>query len=44
MDGDPADLFVRAPVLNVRDLQAERAFYQKLGIPVIYVATNTRFR
>jgi catechol 2,3-dioxygenase-like lactoylglutathione lyase family enzyme len=34
---DPPDLFLRlAPVLNVRDLPAERAFYQKLGIPIIY--------
>src|ERR1700727_1180008 len=31
------DLFLRlAPVLNVRDLPAEKAFYQKLGIPIIY--------
>jgi hypothetical protein len=31
------DLFVRlAPVLNVRDLPAERLFYEALGIPVIY--------
>jgi catechol 2,3-dioxygenase-like lactoylglutathione lyase family enzyme len=30
-------LFTRlAPVLNVSDLAAERAFYEKLGIPVIY--------
>jgi catechol 2,3-dioxygenase-like lactoylglutathione lyase family enzyme len=37
MDDRPEDLFVRlAPVLNVRDLQAERAFYESLGIPVIY--------
>jgi catechol 2,3-dioxygenase-like lactoylglutathione lyase family enzyme len=37
MDSDREDLFLRlAPVLNVRDLPAERAFYQKLGIPVIY--------
>ena len=34
----PADsLFTRlAPVLNVSDLAAERAFYEKLGLPVIY--------
>jgi catechol 2,3-dioxygenase-like lactoylglutathione lyase family enzyme len=32
-----AALFTRlAPVLNVSDLAAERAFYEKLGIPVIY--------
>jgi len=32
-----AGLFTRlAPVLNVADLGAERAFYEKLGIPVIY--------
>jgi catechol 2,3-dioxygenase-like lactoylglutathione lyase family enzyme len=37
MTDDPAGLFVRlAPVLNVRDLPAERAFYQRLGIPIIY--------
>lgn len=30
-------LFTRlAPVLNVSDLSAERAFYEKLGMPVIY--------
>ncbi|HET6986056.1 MAG TPA: VOC family protein [Kribbella sp.] len=30
-------LFTRlAPVLNVSDLAAERAFYEKLGLPVIY--------
>ena len=30
-------MFTRlAPVLNVRDLAAERAFYEKLGVPVIY--------
>ncbi|MEV0284301.1 MULTISPECIES: VOC family protein [unclassified Kribbella] len=30
-------LFTRlAPVLNVSDLSAERAFYEKLGLPVIY--------
>lgn len=30
-------MFTRlAPVLNVRDLAAERAFYEKLGLPVIY--------
>jgi catechol 2,3-dioxygenase-like lactoylglutathione lyase family enzyme len=32
-----AALFVRlAPVLNVRDLDAERAFYERLGFPVYY--------
>ncbi len=32
-----ADLFTHlAPVLNVRDLEAERTFYEQLGIPVIY--------
>jgi catechol 2,3-dioxygenase-like lactoylglutathione lyase family enzyme len=37
MANDPADLYLRlAPVLNVRDLAAERAFYEKLGLPVIY--------
>lgn len=31
------DLFTRlAPVLNVSDLAAERAFYESLGFPVIY--------
>lgn len=35
MSKDP--LFTRlAPVLNVSDLAAERAFYEKLGLPVIY--------
>lgn len=30
-------MFTRlAPVLNVRDLAAERAFYERLGLPVIY--------
>ena len=34
---DPSSLFTRlAPVLNVRDVLAERAFYESLGIPVIY--------
>ncbi|HEX3961147.1 MAG TPA: VOC family protein [Trebonia sp.] len=37
MSQDPAKLFTRlAPVLNVRDLAAERAFYENLGLPVIY--------
>jgi len=37
MSQDPSKLFTRlAPVLNVRDLAAERAFYEKLGLPVIY--------
>lgn len=31
------DLFTHlAPVLNVRDLAAERAFYEALGLPVTY--------
>ncbi|MET9271088.1 VOC family protein [Kribbella sp. NPDC003557] len=35
MTTDP--LFTRlAPVLNVSDLGAERAFYERLGLPVIY--------
>lgn len=30
-------LFTRlAPVLNMSDLAAERAFYEKLGLPVTY--------
>ena len=30
-------LFTRlAPILNVSDLAAERAFYEKLGLPVVY--------
>jgi catechol 2,3-dioxygenase-like lactoylglutathione lyase family enzyme len=34
---EPSELFTRlAPVLNVSDLAAERAFYKKLGLPVIY--------
>ncbi|HEY1639455.1 MAG TPA: VOC family protein [Streptosporangiaceae bacterium] len=34
---EPSDIFTRlAPVLNVTDLAAERAFYEKLGLPVIY--------
>jgi catechol 2,3-dioxygenase-like lactoylglutathione lyase family enzyme len=37
MTQEAADLFTRlAPVLNVRDLAAERAFYERLGLPVIY--------
>lgn len=36
-DAAASALFIRlAPVLNVRDLAAERAFYEKLGLPVIY--------
>jgi catechol 2,3-dioxygenase-like lactoylglutathione lyase family enzyme len=36
-DADASALFARlAPVLNVSDLAAERAFYEKLGLPVIY--------
>jgi catechol 2,3-dioxygenase-like lactoylglutathione lyase family enzyme len=34
---DPAEIFVRlAPILNVRDVPQERAFYEALGFPVIY--------
>lgn len=37
MPDNASSLFTHlAPVLNVRDLAAERAFYEKLGIPVIY--------
>ena len=37
MGADGAELFTRlAPVLNVSDLAAERAFYEGLGLPVIY--------
>jgi catechol 2,3-dioxygenase-like lactoylglutathione lyase family enzyme len=37
MSQEKAELFTRlAPVLNVRDLAAERAFYERLGLPVIY--------
>jgi catechol 2,3-dioxygenase-like lactoylglutathione lyase family enzyme len=37
MSQEQAELFTRlAPVLNVRDLTAERAFYVSLGLPVIY--------
>jgi catechol 2,3-dioxygenase-like lactoylglutathione lyase family enzyme len=37
MSQSASDLFTRlAPVLNVRDLAAERAFYEGLGMPVIY--------
>ena len=37
MNHEGSDLFTRlAPVLNVRDLAAERAFYEELGLPVIY--------
>jgi catechol 2,3-dioxygenase-like lactoylglutathione lyase family enzyme len=37
MSQEQAELFTRlAPVLNVRDLAAERAFYERLGLPVIY--------
>jgi catechol 2,3-dioxygenase-like lactoylglutathione lyase family enzyme len=37
MTRDAADMFTRlAPVLNVTDLAAERAFYESLGFPVIY--------
>ena len=37
MSQEEAGLFTRlAPVLNVRDLRAERAYYERLGLPVIY--------
>jgi catechol 2,3-dioxygenase-like lactoylglutathione lyase family enzyme len=37
MSQEAPDLFTRlAPVLNVRDIDAERAFYERLGLPVIY--------
>jgi catechol 2,3-dioxygenase-like lactoylglutathione lyase family enzyme len=37
MTTDPAALFTHlAPVLNVSDLAAEREFYERLGLPVIY--------
>jgi catechol 2,3-dioxygenase-like lactoylglutathione lyase family enzyme len=37
MSAPSPDLFTRlAPVLNVSDLAAERAFYESLGFPVIY--------
>jgi catechol 2,3-dioxygenase-like lactoylglutathione lyase family enzyme len=37
MGQDTSSLFTRlAPVLNVRDVPAERAFYERLGLPVIY--------
>ena len=37
MSDEASGLFTRlAPVLNVRDLPAERAFYERLGLPVIY--------
>jgi hypothetical protein len=37
MSQEQSNLFTRlAPVLNVSDLAAERAFYEKLGVPVIY--------
>jgi len=37
MPTEPADLFTHlAPVLNVRDLAAERAFYEAMGLPVTY--------
>jgi catechol 2,3-dioxygenase-like lactoylglutathione lyase family enzyme len=37
MSDEASDLFTRlAPVLNVRDLAAERTFYERLGLPVIY--------
>ncbi len=37
MSQDPASLFTRlAPVLNVPDVAAERAFYERIGLPVIY--------
>jgi hypothetical protein len=37
MSQEAPDLFTRlAPVLNMRDLAAERVFYERLGLPVIY--------
>jgi catechol 2,3-dioxygenase-like lactoylglutathione lyase family enzyme len=37
MSQDASSLFTGlAPVLNVSDLAAERAFYESLGVPVIY--------
>ena len=37
MSDEASGLFTRlAPVLNERDLAAERAFYERLGLPVIY--------
>jgi catechol 2,3-dioxygenase-like lactoylglutathione lyase family enzyme len=37
MSQEAPNLFTRlAPVLNVRDLPGERAFYEGLGLPVIY--------
>lgn len=37
MSQEESSLFTRlAPVLNVSDLTAERGFYEKLGVPVIY--------
>jgi hypothetical protein len=37
MQPNSADLFTRlAPVLNARDVAAERALYERLGLPVIY--------
>ena len=37
MSAEPEKLFTHlAPVLNVRDLAAERAFYVALGLPVTY--------
>ncbi|HEY5986481.1 MAG TPA: VOC family protein [Streptosporangiaceae bacterium] len=41
MTTDSGALFTRlAPVLNVEDLAAERAFYEGLGLPVIYEGTE----
>jgi catechol 2,3-dioxygenase-like lactoylglutathione lyase family enzyme len=41
MTTDSGALFTRlAPVLNVEDLAAERAFYERLGLPVIYEGTE----
>jgi catechol 2,3-dioxygenase-like lactoylglutathione lyase family enzyme len=37
MSTDRSELYTHlAPVLNVRDLAAERAFYEALGLPVTY--------
>ena len=43
MTAPSPDLFTRlAPVLNVSDLAAERAFYESLGFPVIYEGISIR--
>ncbi len=41
MSQEASSLFTRlAPVLNASDLAAERAFCEKLGVPVIYEGTE----